>query len=476
MDCEKKYSGRVILWIALLVWSVLIPTELLAQSQPRKYLIRQISFEGNKKTKSTRLLRELVVHVGDSLTLQEVTKKLKISKEHIVNTGLFTDVTTNLFFDEENPNNIRLLFTVKEGLFFIPIPIIELADRNFNVWWTEHNRDIKFLNLGMNLKLRNISGNADELNVLGQWGYDRKFIVNYTSPYFDAEKRWNFNFRSYFSSNKELIYQTLDGDPQYMRNDEEFLRSRFETGMSFIYRPVLNSFYKLSLGYYYNTIADEVFELNPAYFRGDNEQRYSKISVEYTFENRNNKYFATEGWYIHGMLARNGIVKSDQLNSWEILGNVFYYHPFNDNWSWHNGILFQGHFTNEVFPYYNLYQLGGDPDYIRGYEYYQIEGSTTGIYKSSLVRKVLDRKFHLGKAMPFTNYKELDAKVYLSLNLDYGYVIDDYFRTSSLVNRNLWGGGLGLNVLLYNNFSCSFEASINQRKEVGVFFHLNRNF
>src|SRR5690606_37919999 len=102
--------------------------------------------------------------------------------------------------------------------------------------------------------------------------------------------------------------------------------------------------------------------------------------------------------------------------------------------------------------------------------------STTGIYKSSLVRKVLDRKFHLGKAMPFTNYKELDAKVYLSLNLDYGYVIDDYFRTSSLVNRNLWGGGLGLNVLLYNNFSCSFEASINQRKEVGVFFHLNRNF
>src|SRR5690606_41146502 len=322
MNREKHQYRRIILWVLVLVFNTLTSFQISAQSHAKKYLIRQITFEGNHRTKSSRMLREVEIHVGDSLTLQQATQKLKDSKDHLINTGLFTDVTTNMFFDEENLSNIRLHFTVKEGLFFIPIPIIELADRNFNVWWTEHNRDIKFLNLGMNLKLRNISGNADELNVLGQWGYDRKFIVNYTSPYFDAEKRWNFNFRSYFSSNKELIYQTLDGDPQYMRNDDEFLRSRFEMGMSFIYRPVLNSFYKLSLGYYYNTIADEVFELNPAYFRGDNEQRYSKISVEYTFENRNNKYFGTEGWYIHGMLARNGIVKSDQLNSWEILGNV----------------------------------------------------------------------------------------------------------------------------------------------------------
>lgn len=476
MKSEKKICGEVIIWIAILLCGVCIPYSGHAQNQPQKHLIRQISFEGNKKTKDSRLLREVVVHVGDSLTLKQITKKLQVSKDHINNIGLFTDVSANLHFDEENENNVRLLFTVKEGLYFIPIPIIELADRNFNVWWSEHDRDIKFLNLGMNLKLRNISGNADELDVLGQWGYDRKFILNYESPYFDTKRRWNFDFRTYYSSNKELIYNTLEGDPQYLRDDDQFLRSRFETSMAFTYRPAQNSFYKLSFGYFYNSIADEVFELNQDYFRQSSDQRYGQIKLQYTLEKRNNKYLATDGWYLRGSLARNGIVDSDQLKSWEVEGNVFYYYPLNEYWSWNNGVIFRGHLSRDKHPYYNLYQLGGDPDYIRGYEYYQIEGSSLGVYKASLMRKIFDRKVNFGKFMPFTNYREMDTKFFLSLNLDYGYVFDEYFKTSGFVNQNLWGGGIGLNVLLYNKFSCSFEASLNEKKEVGLFFHLNRNF
>ncbi len=464
------------IWIAIFICGICIPHQLVAQDQGNKYLVRQISFDGNKRTNTNRMLREVVVHAGDSLTLMQITKKLKESKDHLINTGLFTDVISNLYFDEENQKNIRIVFTVKEGLFVIPIPIIELADRNFNVWWTEHNRDIKFLNLGMNLKLRNISGNADQLDVLGQWGYDRKFIVNYESPYFDVDQKWNFNFRTFYVSNKELIYYTLEGDPQYLRNDDEFLRSRLETGMAFTYRPGLNSFYKLSFGYFYNNISDEVFDVNPDYFNGRKVQHYAQIKLDYTLEKRNNKYLATDGWYVHGSLARNGIVKSDQLNSWELWGDIYYYHLFNDLWSWNHGVLGRVHFSSDRFPYFNLYQLGGEQDYIRGYEYYLIEGSSIGMYKTSLMRKMVDRKINFGKMMPFANYKEMDAKVFLSLNMDYGYVLDDLFRTSNFVNRNLWGGGLGLNFLLYNKFSCSFEASLNQRKEVGLFFHLNRYF
>lgn len=463
-------------WMFVLIFSTCFALHGFGQTSPKKYLIRQISFEGNQKTQNTRLLREVAVNVGDSLTLKEVTRKLKESKEHLINTGLFTDVSANMFFDEENLNNIRLHFVVREGLFFIPIPIIELADRNFNVWWTEHNRDIKFLNLGMNLKLRNISGNADELALLGQWGYDRKFIVNYLSPYFDSARKWNINIRTYYTSNKELIYQTLKGQPQYMRNDEEFLRSRFETSMALIYRPRFNSSYKLSFGYYFNTITDEVLDLNPNFYNGGKGQRYGKISMEYNFDNRDNKYLSTDGWYLHGLLSRNGVANSDQLNSWEMEADIYYYHPIRDNWSWSNGILFRGHNSRDRFPYSNLYELGSNPEYIRGYEYYHIVGSTLGVYKTSLMRKVLDQKINWGKAMPFNNYREMDAKLFLSLNLDLGYVLDDYYETSGFINRDLWGGGLGVNILLYNKFSCSFEVSMNQKKEVGFFFHLNQNF
>src|SRR5690554_6446536 len=82
MKRQNLRYNRIFVWIGVLIFSSCVPAILIAQTTPQKYLIRQISFEGNLKTQSSRLLREVTVQVGDSLTLKQVTQSLKESKEH----------------------------------------------------------------------------------------------------------------------------------------------------------------------------------------------------------------------------------------------------------------------------------------------------------------------------------------------------------------------------------------------------------
>lgn len=460
-------------YILISVLILFLPIFTFAQTD--KYFISYIKFSGNQRTQDSTMLREMSLSAGDVLHLTEIDRQLKHSISRLTNLGLFTDIKAKHHYEEDS-NELGIEIIVKEGLFIIPIPIIELADRNFNVWWTDHKRDFKYLNLGLNLKLRNITGNADELSLLAQWGYDRRFMTRYLSPYFDDDRKWRFILDAFYGANKEVITLTKNGQPEYLRDEDQYLLNRLETKMSFLYRPYLKRSYILTFGYIYNSIEDEVYEVNPQFFNHHTFQRYSQVKFEFIHEERNNKYFATDGWYLYLAAIKNGWISTDQLNSTEIEGDFYYHHQISDHWSWNSGLQARMRYSKEQFPYYNMNNLSTERIYIRGYEYHHIEGNNIGLVKSGITRKIFDRPIYWGKIMPFKNYREMNSKLFLSLNADYGYVSDDHYQTSDFVNKNLFGGGLGLNFLFYNQFSCSFELSMNQKKEIGLFFHINQNF
>ena len=52
-------------------------------------VIRGIVVNGNKVTKERIILRELVVHEGDTLTSRTLYEKLERSRQNLMNTGLF---------------------------------------------------------------------------------------------------------------------------------------------------------------------------------------------------------------------------------------------------------------------------------------------------------------------------------------------------------------------------------------------------
>ena len=79
--------------------------------------------------------------------------------------------------------------------------------------------------------------------------------------------------------------------------------------------------------------------------------------------------------------------------------------------------------------------------------------------------------------MPLKAFKQMPLRVYISLNNDTGYVNDtQYLDQNPVGNTLLWGGGLGLDLVLFHDKVIQFEYSVNQFWEKGLFLHYKLNF
>ncbi len=71
----------------------------------------------------------------------------------------------------------------------------------------------------------------------------------------------------------------------------------------------------------------------------------------------------------------------------------------------------------------------------------------------------------------------MPVQIYFSVNYDVGYANDPFYAVNnSFTNSWLNGGGLGLNVLLYNTLQIQIEYSVNHLGQKGVFLHSNTAF
>ena len=77
--------------------------------------VREIAFEGNDTTQPGTMLREMVIHVGDPAEPRAIER----SRQAIQDLGLFRSVDVR---QEPADGGVRLVFTVKEKYFLLPLP------------------------------------------------------------------------------------------------------------------------------------------------------------------------------------------------------------------------------------------------------------------------------------------------------------------------------------------------------------------
>src|SRR5690606_14798162 len=150
---------------------------------PQKVLLRTVHITGNKKTRRSIILREMNISEGDSLTLDEMPSLLELNQKRIFNLSIFIEVVVTP--DSVSPGIIDWHISVKEQWYILPEVTFKLADRNFNVWWVEQNKDIRRANIGLTLKNRNFRGNLENAGIIAQIGYTQKFGLEYSRPYVD---------------------------------------------------------------------------------------------------------------------------------------------------------------------------------------------------------------------------------------------------------------------------------------------------
>src|SRR3954465_9909263 len=141
---------------------------------------------GNKITRNRIIERELSLKPADTIRASALQGSLQWDKNKLYNLRLFNTVSVRVL---ELPNDhIDILVEVTERWYIFPVPIFELSDRNFNEWWNNYNHDFSRINYGLRLYKNNFRGRNESLRFTAQFGYVRKFDLQYRIPNLDRKQ------------------------------------------------------------------------------------------------------------------------------------------------------------------------------------------------------------------------------------------------------------------------------------------------
>jgi len=82
-----------------------------------------------------------------------------------------------------------------------------------------------------------------------------------------------------------------------------------------------------------------------------------------------------------------------------------------------------------------------------------------------------------GKWVPIPSFKTMPIQLMLTFNNDVGYANDPFYsENNALTNRWLWGGGIGIDMMLYNDYVFQVEYNFNHLSESGIFLKVKLPF
>lgn len=428
--------------------------------------IREINISGKRKTKDKIILRELSVKQGDCIPTGDMAAKVEQNRLRLMNLRLFNDVKVS--FTPIAADTFSMDIFLLDRFPIMPDPNFEFADRNFNVWWTEQNHDLKRINLGLTLNHNNFRGNREVVGVTGQVGYTQKVGLSYARPFADKNQKHGFGASVFGLQNREIAYITAENKLRFLRSFDNFMLRRFDASVWYTFRPQYASTHLLQLSFHHYWVSDTIVELNPTYL-GDGRKQEDIIRLTYRFE-----YNGVDNWN-YPLLGKRFIGVAEQkiaLHSGKTQSslNLQYDQYFNPLKKWYVGVILRGRVSaGQDQPYIFRQNLGYDHDYVRGYEYYVIDGSTFGIARLDIKRELLNVRINL----PIRFFEVIPIRVYGKVYGDFGAAYNKYPVQDNLYNKALYSTGIGLDIVTFYDIKLRVEYTINHLNEKGLYLHRN---
>ena len=346
------------------------------------------------------------IQVNDIIPTEMLAERLKRNEENIMNTALFNSVSINVKEWNDAQENITLSLDVQESWYIYPIPVVELADRDFNVWWTEHNRDLDRINLGFKLYHFNLSGNRDRAKVNLQTGYTRKYELEYQFPYLNKGQTLGLNFITSYLSNREIGYNTENNKLLFYRDDHSAQLQRFRMDAGLSYRKKIYTTHTLMFQWHWNKISDLVADsLNSAFLIHSVDatrtgQRYLGFTYIFDHDRRNVKPYPTAGYLLSFQFEKHGLGIWGEKNTWFLTPRLAGYRTLGARWSIGASTQARIDLNQHRRAYTDYTALGYQGTALRGYALYIIDGSHYAIAKGGIKFLLIDRNWNWGKPCP----------------------------------------------------------------------------
>jgi outer membrane protein assembly factor BamA len=431
--------------------------------------IDRIIITGNKRTIDQVVLRELMFQDGQFISSNALQDILDISRRNLLNTSLFNFVKIHSL--DRGHGHIWIYISLTERWYIWPGPILEIADRNFNSWWRQ--KDWSRLNYGFILTHTNFRGRREALQVLVRMGTWQHYRLAYSVPYIDRRQRSGLFFSASYLRNREIGYKSRDNRLLWLKDPGNYVRQETLGKIRYQFRQGIFVTHAAELRYASSSVEDTVLVIGPDYFNG-NRNSLAMLSLHYIWVNdrRDSRAYPLDGWLVMSELSQSGlgILSGEDFSIFKADLEFRGYLPLGGRW--YAGASARGRLVStSKQPYYLQKSLGYGNDFVRGYEYYVVDGQHFVLSKTQLrYQLVKPREYDFGDGND--RFDRFHFAFYLGAFCDGAYVWDKvYMKENPLSNTFIRGYGLSLDFVTYYDRVMRFELSRNGKGETGFFFH-----
>jgi hypothetical protein len=436
-------------------------------------IVSEIKIEGNFVTNKKIIFRELAFKLNESISRDEIEYLRKTSINNLTKASLFNFVEIETI--EQEIGFLTVIVRLTERWYIWPNLYLNHTNRNFSEWW--RTKDLSRLEYGIGLKIFNFRGMNETLALNYRLGNFTKYELEYKGIFLDKAERNSLSFLASWSSKKVLPY-IIESDKQVVLKENYNLFESIIFTAKYKYRKGYFNSHNFEFGYTENRIADTICSLNPYYAGLDNhKQKYFNLKYEFKSDNRDSHIYPKTGYLLIAGVDKKGLfLLHGEYNSLDIYGQYYTYHKIAKRLYVASGIWFSSVFA-EDYVFYSETGLGY-LQYVRGYEYYAVNGNNAFVFKNLLKFEILPRKVINLKIWPIRKlyqFNKIPIEIYSNLFFDAGYVHDKYgnYKTynNNLVDKLMYGTGVGLDFVTYYDKVLRFDYSFNALGESGLFIH-----
>ncbi len=443
----------------------------------RVLTINRVLIIGNKITRNSIISRELSLKPGDTISSQRLERVLTLDKNKIYNLRLFNTVMVRWI--DLGTLEADILVDVSERWYTFPVPVFDIADRNFNEWIQNYGGDFSRVNYGLRLYQYNFRGRNETVRLTAQFGFVKRFELSYRLPYIDRRQKHGLIFDFDYVEPKNIAYATEDHKLVFLRADEN-LRTTLGAGITYTFRKSFYQTHLFTAQFRNSHISDTVAILNPNYYgNGRVRQRYGTLTYSFNADHRDVIAYPLNGYQITATVEKVGVGMGDDVDLWSITASYAHHREVAKGWYFSNFTSFYRMFP-ERQPYAQLFGLGYKRQFVRGYEVYVVEGPFYALNKTTLKKRIFSRQWDFGR-MRIEQFRYFPISVYAKIYADMGYAENNpLYREQAfntrLSNRWLGGMGAGLDIVTFYDFVTRFEYTFTREGTSGFFFHVRKEF
>ncbi len=439
-----------------------------------KLVIEDIIIQGNRITKESIILRELVFGIGDTIMKMELLPAFQRSKDNLLNIAIFNFV----YFDATHHpgNRIKILLTVTERWYIWPVPILEYADRNFSTFIK--NREWDKINYGAWLKWSNFRGRRELLTAKVRLGYIKEYALAYQVPNLGKKQQHGLSTGFNMRQQNEIFIATVNNKPVEYEPEEIPAMVRLNAYANYTYRRKLYTTHALRFEYFNYNVSDSVAIVNPNFLGGGgSDLDYFTLTYNFIHDVRDSKIYPLEGFALKIRAEQSGlgIIPDFPFPNFRLTG-VFLLHQKLANRIYFYNAAKARYSSEKVMPHVLNRGLGYH-EFLSGYEPYVIDGSDYFITKYNLKFQLIKPTIQTIPFIGLEQFNKVHYAIYINVFTDAGYVNNIFPNpTNTMVNNWQFSTGVGIDFVTYYDQVFRIDFAINRYGEHGVFFHFETPF